>query len=256
MEDKNIDDFLKRFVEGYLFHDLDNIATLKALEGHDDGAAGYPMIATIMAGIELLGGLVSQSSFSNTAGNGYFLDYWNKCLAVTNADYKNLGELFRKLIRHGLAHTFLAKHGILVTKRDPKIHAPTFKVDRVRNELTIDCVDFYNDFKKSYYEHIQPLIFDGKTSTLTDKATIQIRLNEMVALYQSESKEAFADYIKRTPESTSTTTTSSMPRASGASLPLEKAINSGKHPSSVPEPSVSEAFATTTFSGLVNKKKS
>jgi hypothetical protein len=250
----DLEDFLKRFVEGYLFHDLDNMATLTVPAGQDDGAAGYPMISTTASGIELLGGLLSQQPFStgNSSGNAYFLDYWNRCLSVTNSDYQNLGELFRKLVRHGLAHTFLAKHGILVTKRNPAIHAPTFKIDTTRQELIIDCVDFYNDFKRSYQEHIQPVVFSGQSSSLTTKEAMQERLNEMVTLYEADSQKSFADYISRMPTQTTTTTTSTA-RASGASLPLGPTTFTPSIPASGVS---SEAFATATFSGMVNKKKS
>jgi len=249
----NLDDFLKRFVEGYLFHDLDSMATLTVPNGQDDGAAGYPMISTTASGIELLGGLLSQQPIStgSSSGNGYFLDYWNKCLSVTNTDYQNLGELFRKLVRHGLAHTFLAKPGILVTKRNPAIHAPTFKVDITRQEMILDCVDFYNDFKRSYQEHILPIVFSGQTSTLTTKVAMQERLNEMATIYEADSKKSFTDYASRMPTQTTTITTSTA-LASGASLPLGPITFTPSVSASGVSP---EAFATASFTGIFNKKK-
>jgi hypothetical protein len=56
-----IDDFLTKFVEGYLFHDLENMSNLKVLPAQVDGAAGYPIVATVMAGIELLGNLLTPN---------------------------------------------------------------------------------------------------------------------------------------------------------------------------------------------------
>ena len=245
------EEFLKRFVEGYFFHDLDNMATLTVPAGKDDGAAGYPMIAITTSGIELLGGLISQSTFSNNGGNDYFLDYWNRCLAIQNPNYENLGELFRKLVRHGLVHTFLAKHGILVTKRNPTFHAPTFKIDLARQELTIDCVDFYNDFKQSYYEYIQPIIFNDQASALVSKETMQLRLDEMVSLYEAESRTSFAEYARRI--SKSTTSTTSTARASGASLSFESNTSSDDLVSSIPDASKTVPLTSTTYSGMDNK---
>jgi hypothetical protein len=85
----------------------------------------------------------------------------------------------------------------LVTKRNPAIHAPTFKVDITRQELILDCVDFYNDFKQSYYDFIQPIAFNGQVSALATREAMQLRLNEMDTLYEADSKSSFKDYAGR-----------------------------------------------------------
>jgi hypothetical protein len=52
-------EFLERYVEGYLFADLQSMAAVKVPAGQY-GALGYPMMMTALAGVELLGALTSD----------------------------------------------------------------------------------------------------------------------------------------------------------------------------------------------------
>lgn len=239
-----IEDFLKRFVEGYLFHDLENMVTLKPLKGQDDGAAGYPMIMTTLAGVELLGGLISPTPFNQYDGNNYFLDYWDRCLSITNPDYENLGKLFRQLVRHGLAHSFLAKHGVFVTKMETNSTSPKFQIDLQRKEIYIDCIQFFLDFKKSYETFIQPVAFSSASLSITSKATMQQRLDEMDQLYENDSVDEFNNYASTRLSSTGTTPNQVIV---GASMPISNASTS----MSVPTTGV----PMTTTSGTLPHKK-
>ncbi|MGE5836006.1 MAG: hypothetical protein ACM4AI_16110 [Acidobacteriota bacterium] len=49
-----IEAFLERFVEGYLFGDLESMAQVR-LEGRKYGNCGYSMVLVELAGAELLG---------------------------------------------------------------------------------------------------------------------------------------------------------------------------------------------------------
>ena len=71
-----IDDFLDRHVEGYLFKDLDAMSAISLKPGEAYGAVGYPMVSTALAGIELLGGLVSPQVFNANNGATYFRNFW------------------------------------------------------------------------------------------------------------------------------------------------------------------------------------
>ena len=73
---------------------------------------------------------------------------------------------------------------------------------------------------------------------------MQLRLDEMAQLYEADSQNAFADYLRRMPVSV----TSSTARASGASLPLQSVTFSG-----VPQSNPTTAF-DTTISGTLTKK--
>ena len=113
-----IEDFFRQYIEGYLLGDLENMSTLGPLKGKNYGAVGYPMMSTVLAGMELLGGLLMPNlkPFDPRKGESYFLHYWDNYFAVENPTYASLGLLFRRLARHGINHVFLAKQGILVDK--------------------------------------------------------------------------------------------------------------------------------------------
>ena len=184
-----IEEFLNKFVEGYLFHDLESMEKITLPTGQNDGAVGYPMVSTIMAGIELLGNLLIPTSdaFNPNLGNNYFLNYWNIYLTKQYPIYTNLGSLFRKLIRHGIAHTFVAKPGILVTKGTNQ----QIKLDTPRQELYVDCNVLFNDFKQSYISLVKPIIFETSPYPLTTKANMQGRLDSMSARYSADANTEF-----------------------------------------------------------------
>ena len=74
-----------------------------------------------------------------------------------DSSYANLGPVFRRLVRNGLAHNFLAKPGILVTKfTNNKI-----SIDIVKQELYVDCNVLFNDFRLSYTQLVKPIIFSS-----------------------------------------------------------------------------------------------
>src|SRR5438034_7474253 len=107
--------FLKRHVEGYLFKDLRTMQRVKLRKHQKIGGVGYPLAATILSGMELLGCLMSTTPFNindTSLGNKYFNNFWNKYFSVKHPEYANYGQAFRKLIRNGISHNFLTKTGI------------------------------------------------------------------------------------------------------------------------------------------------
>lgn len=207
-----IDEFLNKFVEGYLFHDLESMERITLPPGQSDGAVGYPMVSTVMAGIELLGNLLMPTSnaFNPNLGNDYFLNYWNNYLAKQYPIYTNLGKLFRRLVRHGIAHTFVAKPGILVTKGNNQ----EIKLDTTRQELYVDCNVLFNDFKQSYISLVKPIVFGIISNPLTTKPNMQARLDSMSTRYSADAKTEF-DSLSGL--NTTLTTFFSTTRISGAS---------------------------------------
>ncbi len=216
-----IDDFLDKFVEGYLFHDLESMAKITLPTGQNDGAVGYPMIATVMAGIELLGNLLmpNTTSFNHARGNDYFLNYWNNYLSNYKPIYSNLGSLFRKLIRHSLAHTFVAKPGILVIKGGSQ----QIYLDTTRQELYVDCNVLFNDFKDSYFNLIKPIMNGTTSNPLTTNTTMQARLDDMSNQYSNEATSVFGSLTGINPSLTINQNLFTS-RASGASLSLPQNI--------------------------------
>jgi len=210
-----IENFLSRFVDGYLLHDLENMASLQCLPGCDAGAAVYPLLMTTLSGIELLGGLISQNKFDKYKNDEYFSNYWNKYLLKVDQQYKGFEKLVRNLIRHGLAHTFLTKHGVLVVKYSGHLKSRSaIYLDLINKTVVVDCVKFCQDFKTSYQQYIRPVIFENINTVSFSKDSVQQRLDEMNDLYSKESEKEFADYLKQ--EITYTSLNGLL--ASGASL--------------------------------------
>jgi len=142
------------------------------------------MVASALAGMELLGGLLSSPALFNTAppsGNGYFLSFWDKHLCEIEPRYLGLGSLVRALIRNGVAHTFVAKGGIGIVKgKDGQPAAEHLATDG-KTFLCIDAVRFYLDFNQTYNQRIKPL-----------STSMQANLDEMERLYQEDTKKRFA----------------------------------------------------------------
>lgn len=184
-EQSTVDDYLTKYIEGYLFGDLDSIVNLIPVKAK--GAANYPMLMSVCSGIEILGTLVDgtpDEHFSDKKSNLYFGHYWKHYLVGVNPEYGKHSELLRLLVRNGLAHTFATKQGIGVTRHKGIPHLGIYN-----NQFIINANDFYHDFKKSYFELAKPRIFQG--GDLHDLA--QQRLNEMLAVYNSEAERVFKE---------------------------------------------------------------
>jgi hypothetical protein len=150
-------DFLKHHVEGYVFGDLENMAKLTALPS-GNGAAGYPMVATICSAIELLGLLVETTDISTWQtwyGGKHFTTYWEKHLYPNEPESKVATAIY-KLVRHGLAHTAITKgYSIVVKKWDGKSH---LCFDSGSDQVSLDPVRMYQDLKDSYDGSFQKFI--------------------------------------------------------------------------------------------------
>src|SRR5713101_2638674 len=155
-----IHEFLKKVIDGYLLHDLENMVTFTPKEG-TDGSLGYPIMVSIIAGMELLGALLMTDtvdfSTEGKAGNDYFNNYWDNYFSCVDPKYKAYRSLFRQLIRNGIAHTFVGKPGIFIIKDET---APLISPDQERYKLNVNAVVFYRDFKKSYEERVKPIVED------------------------------------------------------------------------------------------------
>jgi hypothetical protein len=111
-------------------------------DGDDGGAAGYPILATCVSGMELLGSILYPKDYNRHKDWDYFEHYWSNYLAVLDAKYQPFGKIFWVLVRHGVAHTYMAKSAITVTKGDKSNHL-VFHANNKR--FNIDCMEFYLD---------------------------------------------------------------------------------------------------------------
>jgi len=159
MPDPKIEQFF-RVLDGYLMGDLKNMIEIPAAA---TGGLGYPIVHTILSGMELLGLILSEGKKDEKAFN----EFWDKFFIIDNPNYvdsKNrLRKIFRCSIRHGTAHYFLVKFGITITK-EKKNH-----LQRMDSKtLNIDLIDFFEDFKKTY-SRIKETLISGKDSALINK---------------------------------------------------------------------------------------
>lgn len=213
----DIEAFLQQYVEEYLFKDLKNMAKIKLEPLETAGAASYPMIATTLAGMELLGWLLyeKEEHFDRKKGDAYFHHYWNDYLAKENGKYPRGGgvsNLIRGLARHGLAHASLAKPGVWVTKGKPQSH---MSISKTSAKLTIDAIELFKDFENSYWNSVKPCLADA-----TKKVMMQARLDEMIREWSRQATELFRDvswkvpiktYLVQPTDTSETVTTSGWP---------------------------------------------
>lgn len=119
------------------------------------GACGYPMLMSVLSGIELIGILNWQNKITKDVlhhtSNKFFENGWNK-LFGKNVKYtkESVRRIFRDLLRNGLAHMYLSKPNIGVTKSHPEAH-----LQFAGGIFYVHPTEFFNDFVKAY-EEIKP----------------------------------------------------------------------------------------------------
>jgi hypothetical protein len=185
----DLNTFLQKHVEGYLFEDLRKMSEIKLDDGSTAGACGYPMLMTSLSGMELLGALLWAGTFNKNDHDKHFKHYWDLCLVPTNRKYGNQGvaEVFRVLARHGLAHSFLTKPGIAVTKFKPELH---LEWDANEWLFVVNTNVFFEDFEQSYYERIKPVL-EGETRDGVSVDIMSARLSEIADIYSAETTKVF-----------------------------------------------------------------
>jgi len=173
-----VGDFLDLYVEKYLFEDLDNMAGLTPKKGKQEGAAGYPIVLTVFAGIELLGALVRPAKFDVGDGRKCFRHYWQECM-YRPRHRRDIADAIYSLVRNGLAHGFAVKGSIWVCKNQPNRHLT--RDDQGR--LWIDACELIRDLKDSYTNHVKPSVLN-KTSVAY--MNMQTRFDEMTKEFTTE----------------------------------------------------------------------
>lgn len=181
---QTIQEFLERHVDGYLIHDLRRMSDIKEFEnGH--GACGYPMLMAILSGIELIGILNSPKKITEDLfhhnSESFFKEGWNK-LFIDNTQYSRepTREIFRKLLRNGLAHMYLSKPNIGVTKSDSEAH-----LQSEDGMFFVHPIIFFKDFEDAYEKIKQSML---------DSEECQSRLNEIMYIMTLESRKLINDY--------------------------------------------------------------
>ncbi len=138
---------LANLIEGYLFGDLESMATEVQLK--EIGACGYPMVMAVLSGSELLGAMTSDA-----AQDDRIETYWKTYMAKVDPRYGYLGKIASQLARNGIAHTYLTHLGVLVVRGKPRRHLTLSEGE----EVIFDCLELYAQFRESYEAHARPYI--------------------------------------------------------------------------------------------------
>jgi len=137
---------LKELLDKYLIGDLETMAGLEK----DSGGLGYPMLQTILGGMEFIGMLISDKKDGLA-----FEAFWNE-LAGDLPIYEGARKAFRA-IRNSSAHFYLVHTGVSVTK-DGVNHLTQTE----EGFLSIDLVCFYRDFLTTYGRLMSDLLGDPR----------------------------------------------------------------------------------------------
>jgi hypothetical protein len=182
-----VEEFLKTVVDDYLLHDLESMANF-TVQPVTVGALGYPMMISTLAGMELLGSLLMPSKKPNNSEQ-CFLEYWDNYLVEEQPVYTELGRLFLNLLRHGIAHMFIAKPGIFIEKGTG--HQVTIYDYGSRQELHLDCIVFFEDFRKSYFHKVKPIVDGTAKSSRTNVSITQSRLEKIIEDISKHTSQEF-----------------------------------------------------------------
>ena len=157
-----VSNVLTNLVEGYLFGDLESIAS--EVQPKEMGACGYPMVMAVLSGSELLGAMTSD-----VAPDDRIETYWKTYMAKVDPLYGYLGRVASQLARNGIAHTYLTHLGILVVRGNPRRHLTLSE----NEEVIFDCLQLHTQFHESYEAHARPHI-------LENVADAQRRIDDLV----------------------------------------------------------------------------
>jgi hypothetical protein len=174
-----LDAFLGKFIEGYLFSDLETMKGAGPASPAADGHLGYPMFTAFASGVELLGFLMSDGTDAFKARRPYqnFVSYWTEYL-YPDEPRRGAGMSIFQLIRNGVAHAFVAK-APTVAKRGPHLV-------NVEGVVRVDAVQLADDLKASYYSHVRRVV-DGESGRRGETfASMQERLDEMLRSYEQD----------------------------------------------------------------------
>ncbi|MDH4045616.1 MAG: hypothetical protein OEW06_14290 [Gemmatimonadota bacterium] len=172
-------EFLEHDVEGYLFHDLRAMQGVTAPPDAPGGGLGYPLLITTLAGIELLGAILSRRPFNTNSGRQYFADYWHRFLYPSNQPPPPEIDVVYQLARHGIAHNFLLKGPLGVVKGQPSHH-----LKHVGGRFLIDATQLANDLMFSYETRVKPHV--SAPNADVDPVQMTDRLTEIASAYQGQ----------------------------------------------------------------------
>ena len=172
-----LSEFLKRNVRGYLLSDLQTLRLATPPTG-PDGYVGYPMAMACISGIELMGLLLTYQNPKIDDGLQNFSHFWKRYVYAADAKKAALGGAVYELVRHGVAHTFLTKAGVQISKNN------TNHLQMVGEVVNVDVLTLHTDFL-SAYESVEGVLLGHQTDPAIDVAQVQARLDKLLAEFQA-----------------------------------------------------------------------
>lgn len=166
MISNDFDSFIEKFIDTYLFDDLETMREINKTKGN----GAYLYIFAVCSGMEFLGALLRQESPIKQerleGSEGSFIKEWvdtsnalthyikNYLVPVVDERFKDGYKLFQKiapaLVRNGLAHSYAPKGPIAVGRYDHAYsHLGLQEINGVK-QLFINADVLYLDFKRSY----------------------------------------------------------------------------------------------------------
>lgn len=208
---KTLETFLLDNLEGYLFQDIETLKLAAPRPGIPYGAAGYPLLMTVFAGIELLGNLVSANVFDKNKGDERFKEFWQNYLYPKDPLRRNAGPVLYRLARHGLVHAFVVKGDLTVYKGVPYMHL----TKSANGAVSVDAAELAADLQRVYATEIKSKAIPG--SALFD--SMSRRLAEMEAEYVAQAaKDMSTLTLPLPPTLPVVAVTASSPPVSGATF--------------------------------------
>lgn len=186
----DFDAFIDKYIDTYLFDDLETISEIKKLKGNE----AYLYIFAVCSGMEFLGALLRKESPIDIKGKvntSNALAHYIKNYLIPAADnqHKEGYKLFQRiapvLVRNGLAHSYAPKGPIAVGRYNHLYNHMKIQEINGVSQLFINADILYQDFKKSYNNATKLLIQpDGK---LHERA--QQHYEEIRTVYRDEVAE-------------------------------------------------------------------
>jgi len=176
-------EFLDKHIDGYLLHDLERMCEVRVFD-NGFGACGYPMLMSILSGIELIGALnwekaITPEMVQRGHSKKFFDNGWKMTFSNTKYLEKDNLQIFRKLIRNGLAHQFLSKPYISIDKGQPSLHLQT-----KNGFFHVDSIEFFRDFSDGYKKIKNQMV---------NSVDCQNRLSDILTALTAESTKILSD---------------------------------------------------------------
>ncbi|HEU5187882.1 MAG TPA: hypothetical protein VFT87_05280 [Candidatus Saccharimonadales bacterium] len=168
-----LDEFLTKYIEDYMFGDLQTIKAEVSPDTHP-GNAAYLMTSAICAGIEFMGSLLDihpepqkceVCKMTKLPGFSPFYFYCRQYMTLVDERYKGFGMVGRELIRNGLMHSFATKGKVAITRQGNRETAHLVRYSDA-GLVVINPNFLYEDFMRSYNDFVKPeLLKEGDIRT-------------------------------------------------------------------------------------------